>query len=254
MKSFSLDRIPLPPLPDRANSWALFLDVDGTLLEFASSPGEVHASNSLIDLLERLQQRLHGAMAFLSGRTIETLDELFAPLRLPSAGLHGFERRDGRGNIERLAIDRNNLQIMRAACLELGVLFPDVLVEDKGYSIAFHFDPDKFQQVLLRSRLDLITRASNFSLLTGHNVYEVHPPGVKKGEALTRFLQDKEFSGRLPIFIGDDFTDRSALAAAYQHQGYGIQVGSRMPRAARFGLPDPSAVLQWLHRWEEQLS
>src|SRR5262245_20266663 len=76
---------------------AFFLDVDGTIVEIAPTPDEVVVEGDLIDTLRALSLRTQGALAFVSGRSIATLDTLFRPLVLPTAGLHGFERRSAEG-------------------------------------------------------------------------------------------------------------------------------------------------------------
>ena len=48
--------------------WALFLDVDGTLVEIAVEPDAVHVDIRLITLLTALQRKLDGAVALVSGR------------------------------------------------------------------------------------------------------------------------------------------------------------------------------------------
>ena len=53
------------PLPD--SHWCLFLDVDGTLLELAPTPGEVVVDPSLLQLLQRLRAAASGAVALVSG-------------------------------------------------------------------------------------------------------------------------------------------------------------------------------------------
>src|SRR5579864_4885229 len=57
---------------------ALFLDVDGTLLDFAPRPGAVIVPPSLIEALARAEKVLGGALALISGRSIDDLDRLFA--------------------------------------------------------------------------------------------------------------------------------------------------------------------------------
>src|SRR5258707_15232628 len=76
-----------------AADMALFLDVDGTLLDIAPTPDAVTVPVGLGDVLARLDARLGGAMALVSGREIAVLDALFAPLVLPAAGPHGAEPR-----------------------------------------------------------------------------------------------------------------------------------------------------------------
>jgi len=92
-------------LPVWRDDWALFLDVDGTLLEIAAVPVAVCVPERAVRVLAALQQRLRGAVALVSGRRIVELDRLFAPLRLPVAGVHGAERRDAAGNVARPLYD-----------------------------------------------------------------------------------------------------------------------------------------------------
>ena len=75
----------------RGEGLALFLDVDGTLLEIAATPDRVRVPASLRNTLELARRREHGAFALLSGRPIAELDELFAPCRFPASGKHGLE-------------------------------------------------------------------------------------------------------------------------------------------------------------------
>src|SRR5580700_2381809 len=84
---------PLLPGPDQLKSIALLLDVDGTILDTADTPGSVAVSESLRASLEELHTKCGGALALVSGRLIHDLDGLFAPLRLPAIGGHGAEMR-----------------------------------------------------------------------------------------------------------------------------------------------------------------
>ena len=78
-----------PPPPQLDDACALFLDVDGTLLEFAVQPDLVRLPLGALETLGRISDRLGGALALVSGRPLGELDHLFAPLQLPAAGLHG---------------------------------------------------------------------------------------------------------------------------------------------------------------------
>src|SRR5260221_10322357 len=83
----------LPPLPRLGDRWALFLDVDGTLVAIAETPEAVRVEPTLLPLLERLSNASDGALALVSGRSLLGIDTLFRPMLLPAAGLHGWERR-----------------------------------------------------------------------------------------------------------------------------------------------------------------
>ena len=81
--------------PDRL---ALFLDVDGTLIGPTYADRERGIAADRIALIDRLYGLLGGALAIVSGRSVETVDPMFRPLKLPVAALQGADRRfaDGR--------------------------------------------------------------------------------------------------------------------------------------------------------------
>src|SRR5580692_4481595 len=126
-----------PPPP--ALDWCLFLDVDGTLLELTDTPSQTVADPEIKSLLREVAERLGGALALVSGRKIATLDELFAPLKLPSAGLHGVERRKAGGAIQGASFVDSQLDGARAAIKQLVAAHPGTLFEDKDRSLAVHF-------------------------------------------------------------------------------------------------------------------
>lgn len=90
--------LPVPPAPGLNDAWALFLDVDGTLVDFASRPDAVRVDGRLHETLSRLHARMGGALALLSGRTLREIDALFDWRARAAAGLHGAQWRcaDGR--------------------------------------------------------------------------------------------------------------------------------------------------------------
>jgi len=242
-----------PPLPDPARHWALFLDVDGTLLDIKPTPDAVRVPPGLPDLLLSLSHKLDGALAFVSGRPIAGLDRLFAPLRIPCAGLHGVERRDARGHLHRATQDESILCELRRSAFELARALPGVLVEDKHYTVALHYARAPEHQAALFAATAAIAGRTGFELQAGHHIYELKPPGADKGGALTAFLEESPFSGRRPLFLGDDLTDEYAHAVTRGHGGMAIQVGSRCASVAQYMLEDPASVLRWLRRWDESL-
>ncbi len=84
-------------VPAFNKGWSFFLDVDGTLIDFAPQPDQVTVSKKLVGVLEHLRMHTNGAVALISGRPIQDLDQLFKPVRFAMAGQHGLERRDNYG-------------------------------------------------------------------------------------------------------------------------------------------------------------
>src|SRR5262245_46407942 len=130
--------LPVPP-PLRAADIALFLDVDGTLLEIAPEPGAVQVPAHLRRILNRLQSATEGALALVSGRSLEQIDRLFAPLCLSAAGLHGLERRNLGIKFERATPEPAALEHARRRLARFAQGHDGVLLEDKGLTLALHY-------------------------------------------------------------------------------------------------------------------
>lgn len=229
-----------------AGAWCLFLDVDGTLLDFAATPGAVVADASLLALLERLRRASGDALALVSGRTIVDLDRLFTPLKLPAAGIHGCERRNARGVSEVAPVVLEQLEPVRAGLTELAARHPGLLLEDKGAALALHFLQVPQLERELRAQVALLAAplVPEFALLDGHAVIEIKPAVHTKDSAVTAFMREAPFSGRTPIFIGDDHTDYGGFEAVRRAGGMAIAVGPRV--RSEWWLPGPAAVRRWL--------
>lgn len=225
----------------------LFLDVDGTLLDFAPRPDEVVVSQRVLRVLTRLHAVLGGALALVSGRNVRELDALFAPLKLPCAGLHGSERRDSGGRMHYVAADADTrLDAVRASIAGFVDAHQGLLLEDKGASLAVHFRgrPELVHTVERRLSEALNNLGDRFRLQEGMLVREIVPAAATKGAAVEAFLPEPPFVGRLPVFIGDDITDLDGFAAVERHGGCAIAVGDRI--AAESRLPRPAALIDWL--------
>jgi len=234
------------PVPLPHDPWCLFLDVDGTLLELADSPGGVAVDPHLLPLLEQLRNVAGGALALVSGRTIRNLDELLGSSRLPAAGLHGCERRDATGAMHVAPIALEQLADVRAGLQRLAARHSGLLLEDKGAGLALHFLKARELEHELRAEVALLAAplVPKFALLDGHAVIEVKPAAHTKDSAVSAFMEELPFRGRQPIFIGDDQTDYGGFAAVRRFGGMAIAVGPRVQ--SEWWLPGPADVRQWL--------
>jgi trehalose 6-phosphate phosphatase len=227
--------------PDAARfgRYCLFLDVDGTLVEFAATPAEVRIDPSLAALIDRGSQALNGALAIVSGRTLADLDRLFAPNRWPAAGLHGLERRDAHGRTTAPSQGRTRLETARAMLEAFASQQPGVLVEDKGASIAVHYRRAPELESHLTRLVEQLVRdlGSEFDLQPGACVLELRIRGPNKADAIQAFLAEPPFAGRIPLFAGDDLTDLDAFAAVERAGGLSISVGNRVRGRLRFASP-----------------
>ncbi len=222
---------------------AFFFDVDGTLLEFQDRPERVASNRELNRILEALLTGTKGAVALVSGRGLEDLDRIFAPLALPSACLHGAVIRYATGVVHRMPVERWRLEKLRTALESWIGDKPGLLLEDKGSSVAVHFRlaPERAEDVRLKMQAWHAEFGEGFQLQPGKEVLEARPAEARKGLSIRELLEHPPFRGRVPVFFGDDDTDEDAFLAVQALGGCSIKIGSG-PTSAKCVLPDPAAL------------
>jgi trehalose 6-phosphate phosphatase len=236
---------PPPPVAD----WAWFLDVDGTLVEIAARPDAVRAEPRMLAALEALVRAAGGAVALVSGRAIAVLDRLFAPLQLPTVGLHGLERRDARGRLHRAPARDPAIEAAAPSFEDFAARHPGTLLEHKGLTVALHFRavPEAADAAVALARALADGSAGRIVVQRGKMVVELRPAGSDKGDAVAAFAAEPPFAGRLPVFIGDDVTDESAFAAVNRMGGHSIRIGGAdVPTAARWRIETVAGLIAWI--------
>lgn len=235
----------LPTPPRLPRNTALFLDLDGTLLELARTPESVVVPEGLVGLLQAIEGEFGGALAVITGRPLADVDRLFDPWQPIGAGLHGLEfrwpgaavvRREDVGSIGALAT-----RLRKRFCEDSAIL-----VEDKGASVALHYRlaPERAAECE-RAMIEATRDLPALRLLKGHSVIEALPSTADKGRAIARLMGCAPFSGRVPAFIGDDVTDEDAFPVVGTYGGLCVKVG-RTSSFAAHGLDGPRDVLEWL--------
>ena len=225
-------------LPSPDSSWALFLDFDGTLVDLAPAPDAVTPAADLAELLTRIETRLNGALAVVSGRPIADI-----------------ERQLSSEQAEALDAARQRLSALADAHAGL-------LLEDKQLALALHYRnaPELADQCRAAARQAAASARERLSLLDGKMVLELKPSGVDKGTVIEQLMTAAPFSGRVPVFIGDDVTDEYGFAAVNRLNGISIRVDdsshdsdhdSPRPTQARYQIDSVTALLSWLRCWPD---
>jgi trehalose 6-phosphate phosphatase len=231
---------------------ALFLDIDGTLLDIAETPDAVEPKRGDRRMIGALQRCVGGALALVSGRNIASIDELFAPLELPCAGQHGVERRDVHGRVQRLAFPLESLQRAARDVETFARQHEGLVFENKGHSVALHYRlapqlADAAHAVVRKAAQRLGGRAE---VQGGKMVAELKPVGRDKGMAIEDFMREPPFAGRVPVFLGDDVTDEYGFRVVNRLGGHSVKIGPG-PTEARWRLADAAAARAWLRAWLE---
>jgi trehalose 6-phosphate phosphatase len=240
----------LQPADLRAQDIALFLDVDGTLLDLAPHPDAVSVPAALISALAVAEHRLDGALALISGRPIRDLDRLFAPLRLCAGGIHGAEIRNRVGGAVCPVTQERLPSALWSELVRVLDRFPGTFAEDKQVSFAVHYRGADLAVASLAAALALlIERFSEYAaeLVAGDRVFEIRLPGFDKGQAIERFMAEASFIGRQPVFIADDAMDRAGFDAVLARGGLAYSVGAALPGLTGCFL-GPHDVRCWLKR------
>ncbi len=234
---------------------ALFLDVDGTLLDLAERPDRVVTPSGLVTTLAKTERKLGGALALISGRALDDLDRLFEPLRLRASAVHGAEAR----------LDPEAPAVPSPAATEMpeslwtaltGALseFPGAFAENKRYSFVVHYRLAPRAEAPLREAVMRLVEAEpriRVEVMTAHCAIELKAPGYDKGQAIASFLSDPVFAGRAPVFIGDDATDEAGFAVVSARGGLAYSVGRRRPGTVG-AFECPRDVRDWLAEFADK--
>lgn len=244
-------------LPD-LSKWCFFLDLDGTLLDLAASPYGVRAEAGLQDLLTTLSERSDGALAIVTGRTVEFVDHIFPGHDFAVAGIHGSELRFSPAyhykEFLAAGIDETTAGRMSAArdfARLSAALLHNVIFEDKGRAFALHYRLAPGHETRVRQIMDLALQLAGdqFILLDGKSVIEMKPANSNKGRIVDELLQHAPFAGKFPLAAGDDQTDEAMFDVVNHHQGLSVKIARNMHHlqtSARFATGSPGMLRSWL--------
>lgn len=229
---------------------AIFLsDFDGTLVEIAERPMDVVVPERVPALLRRLQDRLSGRVALVSGRSVEALEHFLPEFDGTLVGTHGAEwRRDGRqeaaGEFDLATVSR-----LQRLVEDFVALRPEFLMERKPFGVVLHYRQAEAQAGLaLRFMESLAAAADGFRLQPALMAYELKPETVGKDIGVETLLSNPDWAGKVPVFCGDDLTDEAAIGVVQKHGGIGIKIGEA-ETCARHRLRDPAALIERLETW-----
>ena len=227
--------MPAPPDNLEPSGLALFLDVDGTLLDIEDHPSGVIADPSLVALLTRLSDGLGGALSLISGRSVAELDRIFGGTRFAAAGGHGAELRlhpDDPITSTQWSLPPPVLEQIRA----FAATDPGLLLEEKRGGVSLHYRraPELTEQCKM--------------------VFEFAPKDHHKGAAITEMMRHDPFTGRRAVFVGDDVTDEDGFRAVNAQTGITIRVGGSRDSEAECSLTDVAAVRSWLESIAQRVS
>jgi trehalose 6-phosphate phosphatase len=245
------EAVPVPHLlVPHLGEVALLLDIDGTLLDLMPTPREVWVPPGLSKTLNGLLEKTSGAMALVSGRSLNDIDLIFAPDQFPAVGGHGAEMRLGADN-ESVATHAPPLdKELKRRLATIAKLSPGILLEDKGYSLALHYRLAPHAEKAIYEAVSLIRADlpnAPIEVLPGKCVCEIKHSGFTKASGVRELMTYEPFKGRKPLFIGDDVTDETVFAIMPDFDGVAFSVGRRVQGVAGH-FDTPGDVREFLAR------
>jgi trehalose 6-phosphate phosphatase len=140
----------------------------------------------------------------------------------------------------------SQLDPARVALNALVKAHPGTLLEDKGRTVAVHFRMAPQFESTVREAVAAVASQlnSNYHIQEGNMMFEIKPRGFTKDSAVKAFMQEPPFSGRKPVFVGDDLTDQAAFKAVEDQGGLSIAVGDRVH--GQYRIENAAAVRAWL--------
>lgn len=229
----------------------LFLDFDGTLVDFRSRPDEVTLEPEMRTRLRKLAAHPYVHVAIVSGRRRASLIQYIKVPRVQFLGLYGWEKAAG------MRLPEPAMHALSQARLILGDLpnqAPGIFIEDKGLSLAVHFrEASPAAERKARSHLRRVSARlrERLHILRASNVWELLPREIRgKGVAVREILRGlrRPF---LPFYLGDDLTDEAAFAAL--RTGVTVLAGPPRRTQAHFRLSGTGEVSTFLQLLEAEL-
>ncbi len=228
----------------------ILLDYDGTLVPFVRHPLLAAPTPEVMQLLKALSSDPHNTCVLISGRDREILGNWFGRLPLEMVAEHGVWIKEHNEPWRMPKESTNSWKERIVPILDLYAdRLPGAFVEDKEYSVAFHYrsaDPEQGRTLVgeLMDHLVSFTANEDIQVLHGHKVVEVRNAGVNKGSAALPWLQRGSFDFQLAI--GDDASDEELFGVLPQ-SAYSVRVGI-VNTHARFNVRGPSEVLALLQK------
>ncbi len=246
-------------------------DYDGTLAPIVDDPSQARPHPAVIPALGGLAQHV-GLVAIVTGRPAAQAVELAGLRQTPRTerfavvGHYGMERWDADSGEVHTAEPPAGLEAVRAGLPRLldKLGASGAVIEDKGLSIAVHVRrmPDPAAAFTdLRGPLESLAEANGLTVEPGRFVLELRPPGMDKGIALRRLVQ--EAGAATVVFAGDDLGDLAAFAEVQRMRAEGLDAlllcsGSVEVTAlaghADVVLDGPAGVAAWIEAVVEDLA
>lgn len=234
---------------------SFFLDYDGTLTGITGRPSEACLDAKTRELIRGLASCY--PMAIVSGRSLQDIRSRVGIDSIVYAGCHGLEISSPdfmmTYDIGRAA--RTALAGLGPKLSALAEKYRGVILEDKGLALTLHYrllDPALFPlfKAAFDATIEHALSSGGVRLTPSRKAFEIRA-GVRwdKGRALEWLLQRPLFRGTVPLYMGDDDTDKDAYRALGPG-GMAVNVGGEVEEAGYYlkSQKEVAPFLKWVCR------
>ena len=218
----------------KASKRILFLDYDGTLMHFSTSPANAVPDDELLTMLEKFSKNSKNDVVLISGRGRDFLETHFAHIPLILVAEHGAFIKKPKDEWKALITLNNEWKQQIRPFLELfSDRTPGSFVEEKEHSLVWHYrksDPEfaPIRAIELKNNLMHLVANLNLGIIEGNKVLEIKNTESNKGRAALNLTSRKKYD--FILGIGDDYTDEDLFSALPEH-AYSIKVGYGQTKA-----------------------
>jgi len=189
----------------------IFLDYDGTLVDFKKNPRLASPDKELYKLLNHLSNNEKNKLVIISGRKRVDLDDWFGGCSYTLVAEHGAWIKDVNHKWIQQEESVNGWKEIVYSIMDFYVdRTPGSHIEKKDYSMVWHYrnvDPELGIQRSneLRDELSALTLNNNLEIIEGSKIVEIKSASINKGHAANSFIVGNTYDSIL--CIGDDLTD-----------------------------------------------
>ena len=212
----------------------LFLDYDGTLVQFKGKPEEAKPDAEIMATLMRLAGEPKNELVIISGRNKETMADWLGMLDAVLVAEHGAWIRQRGKQWEAAGQFQSDWKETIRPVLELYVdRTPGAMIEEKDFSLVWHFrmaDAELAKTRIQELKHALVNLTANLEVgvFEGNKIIEIKSHGISKGHIAGIWVAKEKWD--FILAAGDDYTDED-MFAAIPAEAYSIKVGYGMSKA-----------------------
>jgi trehalose 6-phosphate synthase/phosphatase len=239
----------------RTNRRIIFLDYDGTLVDFVSNIEQAHPDEELYKLFEHLTDDPDNRVVLVSGRRHENLEKWFGKGKgdIDMIAEHGaWIKKRGAMWHKLPGLSSQWKEEIRPVLETFVDRTPGTFIEEKSFSLVWHYR--KAQKGLgelrageLMNNLKYLATDKGLQLLPGNKVVEVKNVEINKGKAAMMLIDNIEYD--FIMALGDDYTDEDIFKALPEN-AITIKIGNNVS-AAKFYLRTPHEARRLLKKMTE---